>query len=532
MDCTASRIPYRQVNSFSKITLDYIDQSESLKQFYAFPPNVKGIQQAIERRRKFPNDRELLVNVLKDQYSNVEHTENVQQNICSLLLENSFAVTTAHQNNIFTGPLYFIYKIVHVIRLAQHFKQMLPEHHFVPVFYVGSEDADLAELNHIYLANEKLEWETKQTGAVGRMEVDKNLLKLIDRMEGELSVLPHGREFIELIRKYYVKGKKIQDVTFHFVNHLFGEYGLVILLPDNARLKRKMSAIFKDDLVNQTASHLLDETTGALNLAGYKTQANARQINLFYLDRAKRERIEKIDEEWRLVNGIERFTENDLEHELENHPEKFSPNVILRGLFQETILPNIAFVGGGGETAYWLQLKKLFENYKVPFPVLILRNSFLVVEKKWREAIAALGFDVEDFFSKEQELINKWVQRQTKVNIKLEAPLQEVQKLYDSLKNQVAAVDTTLEKHVEALKAGTVYSLQELEKKMLRAEKRKYADQQQQLQKIKSRLFPKDGLQERFENISYYYSVFGPDFIKRLYENSPAMEQEFTILSC
>jgi uncharacterized protein YllA (UPF0747 family) len=225
------------------------------------------------------------------------------------------------------------------------------------------------------------------------------------------------------------------------------------------------------------------------------------------------------------------FTREQLLTELQEHPERFSPNVILRGLYQESILPNIVFIGGGGETAYWLELKDLFEHYKIPFPVLVLRNSFLIVENKWQEKIAKSGFTPEDFFLPEQELLDRHVRKESRNHIKLNGSMTELEHLYDEFKKQAAAVDTTLEKHVDALKLKTVHRLQELEKKMLRAERRKFSDQQRQIHAIKTHLFPGNGLQERRENLGYFYAKWGFEFLQKLYEHSPALEQEFVILT-
>ena len=333
------------------------------------------------------------------------------------------------------------------------------------------------------------------------------------------------------IEVYYKEGITIQDATFSFVNALFAEYGLIVLLPDNANLKKLTARIFEDDLLHQTASGIVEQTAANLTAAGYKVQANPREINLFYLKDDRRDRIEKENGEWKVVNGEESFSEKGILTELKEHPERFSPNVILRGLYQETILPNIAFIGGGGETAYWLQLKNLFEHYKVPFPVLVLRNSFLVVEKKWQQAISKLGFTTEDFFLPEQELVNRLVARESDNKLKLNGTFSAAEQLYVGIKQQAVAIDVTLEKHVEALKIQTLYRLQELEKKMLRAEKRKFGDRQRQIHTIKTQLFPGNGLQERRENLSYYYAKWGKDFIQKLYDNSLGLEQEFVVMS-
>jgi bacillithiol synthase len=530
MDCTAQRIPYRQTGFFSKTVLDYIDQAPGMKSFFSFPPSLAGIGQAIEQRKKFPTNRPLLVEVLKKQYEGLANSEKVQQNISSLLSPDAFTITTAHQNNIFTGPLYFIYKILHAIKLAAHLKESYPKQDFVPVFYMGSEDADLEELNHIYLAGQKLVWQAKQTGAVGRMKIDKELLALLNLMQGQLGVEPHGDTIIERLRECYKEGETLQLGTFRLLNALFGEYGLVVLLPDNHDFKSQMQQVFEDDLLHQTASNIVESTVSKLQQAGYKVQANPREINLFYLENQLRERIEKENEEWIVLNTDIKFSKDQLLKELKQFPERFSPNVILRGLYQETILPNIAFVGGGGELAYWLQLKTLFEHYQVPFPVLILRNSFLLIEQKWQEKIHRLGFKPDDFFLPAEELLNRLVINQSQNDTRLNGSLTAVENMYEDFKKQAGAIDGTLTQHVDALKLRAVYRLQELQKKMLRAEKRKFSDQQRQINAIREHLFPKRDLQERKENFSSYYAKWGKEFIDSLHQHSLSLEQEFVMI--
>jgi bacillithiol biosynthesis cysteine-adding enzyme BshC len=531
MDCTSTRLPYRQASHFSKTVLDYLDHAPALKDFYAYALSLQGIQQAIEMRRGFATDRETLVQELRKQYKDIHARQPVQKNIDALRKQDCFTITTAHQPNIFTGPLYFIYKILHAIKLAEYCQASLPGSQFVPVFYMGSEDADLEELGHFYIQGQKYTWNTKQTGAVGRMKVDKELRELITLAAGQLTVLPFGNEIIELIKECYAEGRLVQEATFHFVNALFGELGLVVLIPDNAALKNRMRSVFEDELLNQRASALVRETADRLQLAGYKTQAHPREINLFYLKDGIRERIEEKNGVYSVVNSKYSFSKDEMMRELNEHPERFSPNVILRGLFQETILPNLVFIGGGGELSYWLELKELFKNYRTPFPVLVLRNSFLIVERKWKEKMAKLGFTVEDFFLPSAELLNKLVARESGRQIKLNGNFTETEQLYEALKKQVAEIDVTLARHVEALKTQSLYRLQELEKKMLRAEKRKFSDHQRQIEVIKNGLFPGNGLQERGENFMYYYSKWGKEFIRKLYQHSLMLEQEFVIVA-
>lgn len=522
-------ISYNHTNAFAKIILEYLKSSETLQPFYSLPPTIEGIKQVIEKKKHQHVNRKILVEVLNEQYQNISSSEEVQKNIESLLSENTFTVCTAHQPNLFTGPLYFVYKVLHAIKLASYLKEQLPQHHFVPVYYMGSEDADFAELNHTYVDGKKIEWKKQQNGAVGKMQVDNTLLQLIDEMEGQLSNEQYGKEVIDLLRQCYSNGKNIQTATFELVNELYGAWGLIVLIPDHPRLKAEMKKVFEDDLFQHIPFSIVKQTSEQLN-KHYTAQAHPREINLFYLKDDIRERIEYENFQFSIFNFPFVFNEQEMRKELTEHPERFSPNVILRGLYQETILPNVVFIGGGGEIAYWLQLKALFDQYKIVYPVLVLRNSFLIVEEKWKEKIKQLGLTVADFFQSENDLMKLVVLKNSQNTVSLNGNFEIAEALFEQIKTQAEAVDKTLLQHVDAIKTRSLKTLHELEKKMLRAEKRKFAEQQRQIKKIKEALFPNNGLQERVENFSWFYAKWGSNFIEELLKNSLALEQKFTIL--
>lgn len=528
MDCISTRLPYSQTGYFSEIILDYLKQADSLKPFYKHPVSVDGIRASLAARKRFPTNRPVLVEALKEQYKNIATSDRVREHIELLADENTFTVCTAHQPAIFTGSLYFIYKILHTIKLASFLSKEFPEHRFVPVFYMGSEDADLEELGKIYLNNEKLIWDTHQTGAVGRMKPE-GLGTIIDRVEGELSVLPFGSELISLLKETYLGSPDIQTGTFRLLNALFASFGLIILIPDRAGLKQLMVSVFADDLFNHTPSSIVNPAIRDLSVH-YKVQANPREINLFYLKDDLRGRIEKKGGKFIVHGSGLSFEEAGLRNELTGHPERFSPNVILRGLFQETILPNIAFIGGGGETAYWLELRELFDHYKTPFPVLILRNSFLLIEDTWREKLESAGLAVTDIFRSEEDLVNELVKSQSRQQLSLEEEIREALGFYARIKEISGAVDPTLVQHVDALQTKAIKPLEELEKKLLKSEKRKFEDQRRQVNAIKSALFPFDSLQERIDNFMPWYARRGPAFLEHLYAHSLTLEQEFVIL--
>lgn len=522
------RIPYYQTNSFTKIVIDYLQSSEQLKPFYNYPPTIEGIAKTIEQKKKQGVDRRLLVEELNKQYARVAVNTTVKKNIELLADENCFTVCTAHQPNLFTGPLYFMYKILHAIKLCGFLREKFPNYSFVPVYYMGSEDADFAELNHTYVEGKKIEWKKKQTGAVGRMLVDNTLVQLIDELQNQLYAAAHVAEVIEVLKRCYTEGKTIQEATFEIVHALYGNYGLVVLIPDNANLKRQMLPVFRDDIFQQTSSSIVEKTSALLE-QHYKVQANPREINLFYLKDDIRERIIRQGEKFVIHNTEISFTEEELHKELESHPERFSPNVILRGLYQDTILPNIAFIGGGGELAYWLQLKDLFTRYNVAFPVLVLRNSFLIIEKQWKAQLDKLGLNTPDVFRSEFDLLNLVIEKQGK-KPQLNGELTRVTEVYAQLDELASGIDKTLSQHIAALKARTIKQLHALEKKLMRAERKKHEVLQNKIARLKQMLFPLNGLQERVENFSSFHAKWGRSFIDGIFEHSPGLEQEFVVL--
>lgn len=529
MDTNCQRLSYKSTGFFSKMVNDYVEGNEQLQPFYQHPVHLDGVEAAISQRQKFETNRQLLVDCLTEQYSGINLTGLQQQHLGNLLLSNTFTVTTAHQPNIFTGPLYFIYKILHAIKLASELGRQFTQYNFVPVYYMGSEDADLDELGHIYLEGNKLEWKTDQTGAIGRMLVDDQLISLIDIIAGRVGVLPFGAELTAIIRSAYTKGATIQQASLAMVNSLFAEWGLLVLIPDNPQLKAGFVPVIKKELTAQF-SHPLVAATGKALSVDYKMQATGREINLFYLAEQTRERIEKENGQFVVKNKGLSWSEDAMLALVDSQPECFSPNVILRGVFQETVLPNIAFIGGGGEIAYWLELKEVFKACDVPFPVLVVRNSFLLFDDQQTTLAAKLGFTWTELFCDEKSLIDRLVISNSQHQLTLSREMEDLKVFYEKLQLTASAIDRSLNGHVAALQAQALKTIKKLERKMLRAEKRKFDTQQRQIHLLKQQLFPGGNLQERVENFSLFYAKYGTAWLRLLYNHSLALEQKFTLL--
>lgn len=528
-DC--QRITYAETGYFTKQVVDYLNGDEWLKQFYAFAPDTKGIEKAIEQRQQFTTNRTLLVDVLRSQLEEAGlHPSNSQEaHLKNLLNPNCFTITTAHQPNLFTGPLYVIYKIFHAIALAKGLSEKHSGYSFVPVYYMGSEDADLDELGTWTIQGHGRKWNTDQTGAVGRMTVDDLLLKEIDSMKGQLSVLEHGQHLMGLFSKAYQKGRTIQQATLILMQDLFSEYGLLVLIPDDHRLKDQFAAVMLRELEERFSASALQPSIDLLSTK-YKVQVTGRPINLFYLHEHVRERIEFNDGVYVAVDTGKKWSLEELRTELHSNPERFSPNVILRGLYQETILPNLVFIGGGAELSYWMELKQVFAAANVFYPMLVLRNSFLCMEENDVALQRKTGLTNQVLFASAHDQEVWWVNRNTNRTWRVEEYQAELQNLFERLEKNILDVDPTLAQHIDAFAQQTNNKMEGVSKKVLRAEKRSMSDALRQLTALRAKLFPGGSLQERKENFSYFFAKYGTEWMHAIHRNSLGLEQEFTIV--
>ena len=530
MSSSCIHIPFSTTQLFSKLINDYVEGKGTALDFVQYAPNVEGYQAAIEGRKLHPINRGLLVDVLTAQYASLKQEAAVNDHITLLKRDNTFVVTTAHQPNLFSGPLYFFYKIIHAIELAASLKAQFPQYNFVPVYYMGSEDADLDEVGAFNIEDTRYQWNTKQTGAIGRMKVDDALLKLIQQLEGYWAILPQGQKALSIIKEAYQKGKTINEATLYLVHAFFGSKGLLILQPDDAKLKAAFIPVMEKELLTQFSHEAIQPAIKQL-AKDYHVQTEGRSLNLFYLKEQTRARIEKQGEVFIVVDTEMIFTESEIIAELHQHPERFSPNVILRGVYQETILPGVVFVGGGGELAYWMELKKVFQQVGVHYPLLQLRNSFLLMNQKQATQWKELQFEEQDLFKSLLDLEVAYVKKHATEALHLNGQKDDLSNIYATIKKDVVKVDPTLGAHVENLANQASTKLAELEKKMVRAERRKQAVAIQRIHRIKKELFPQDNLQERVENFSKWVGQHDLAWINTIMDNSKGLESRFSIIT-
>ena len=471
-------ISYQKSGYFSKLMNDYLDEKTNLNVLYNRFPNLENFNKQMYEKDSnfhgtFKDKRKILFQSLENQYSNFDISDETLFNLKLLKEFNTFTITTGHQLNLFTGPLYFLYKIISTINLCEQLKKEYPNQNFVPIYWMATEDHDFEEINHFWFKGKKISWKKESFGPVGRLSTE-GLKEIFELFSSELGLGENATHLKDLFEKGYLEHSNLADATRYIANELFKEKGLVILDGDDKNLKQLFVPYAKEELVNQTSSEEVLKTNELL--AEYKIQVNPREINLFYIEDNLRERIVFENNIYKVLNTNYVFSENEILDELENHPEKFSPNVILRPLYQEVILPNLCYIGGGGELAYWLELKSNFEANNITFPMLLLRNSVLISTQKQAEKADKLELTWADLFNKQQDLISNKTKELSNFDIDFTSQKEHLKKQFENLYTIAAKTDKSFIGAVKAQEVKQTKGLENLEKRLLKAEKRVLAE--------------------------------------------------------
>lgn len=525
------RIPFRDTNYFSSLICDYLDEDSKLHQFYNRFPKPENFKAQIEEKHATFNaeSRAVLVKSLMNQYKRLNTSLFTNQNIEALKDPKTFTITTGHQLNLYTGPLYFLYKIISVINLAIQLKQTYPEYNFVPIYWMATEDHDFDEINYFNFKGKKIQWNRKTNGAVGELSND-GLDQVLELFSQELGIGKNADYLRGVFASAYLNHDNLTDATRFLANVLFSKYGLVILDANSTSLKRLFVPYIKEELLNGVSFREVNKTNEKLS-AQFGIQVNPREINLFYLKKNLRERIVKKGDLYQINNTDLSFTQQEILEELNKHPERFSPNVIMRPLYQEVILPNLCYIGGGGELAYWFQLKSFFNKVNVPFPILLLRNSVLIQSQQQSDKLKKLQISQKDIFLNRDGFINKKVREISNIDIDFSIQKKHLENQFESLYKLAEQTDKSFLGAVKSQEKKQLKGLANLERRLLKAQKRKLADQVARMTELQNQLFPNQGLQERNTNFSELYLEYGDDLIVQLMQNLDPFNREFIILT-
>ena len=514
-----------ETNLFDGQHINLVYNQEMLLPFIQRTFSKENIEKQVDLKSDFSQDqRLLLVDALDDQYQGVEVSEATRRNIDSLKDQNTFTITTGHQMSLFTGPLYFVVKILHVIKQCELLNNENGENHFVPVYWMASEDHDFEEIQSLNLFNKKITWESDEQGPVGRYS-----LQGLEEVKSELSELfKDSEEMKTLINS--LQGDNYAEAFRRFVNELFGKYGLIIIDGDDKSLKKAFAPIVEKELREQFSFEAVSITNAELKREGVKQQVHARELNLFYIEKGIRRRIVQDGHEY-VINDIATYTIDEVMEVLKDSPEKFSPNVVLRPVYQESILPNVLYVGGGGEMSYWLQLKRVFESAGVIYPLIQVRNSVVWIDKNLSKKLAKFDLQLEDIFKSTDLLKKEYIESNESDVLDFNEIVSKKELLQKDIEEMVISIDSGLDKYLRGELTRMDKQIDGIKSKLIKVSKTKHEEAMNAIDLIGNRLFPQNGLQERKSNF-FHFCVRGDvsDRMDMLYSALEPFEKDLIVI--
>ncbi len=465
-----------------------------------------------------------MVQQITQQYNN--NGIDLPPNVALLNNDNSYVVTTGHQLCLFGGPQYFIHKIVSVIKLCQTLKKEFPTLEFIPLFWLASEDHDFEEISEAHIYRSTLKINTELKGAVGRMPAS-----IFDKAYSELSELVGEKSTLleSLFGKAVTKGTLAQATT-KWVHNLFKEYNLVILDGDDKTLKKSFASVMKNELFDGKSFQSINETSKKLIEKGYKAQVTPREINLFYIKENLRERIVENNHKFEVLNTSISFTKEEILKELESHPERFSPNSIFRPVYQEFILPNLAYIGGPGELAYWLQLKSNFKRLEVPFPILTLRDLVIVTDAKTIEIIDELKLQLKDLFENEDDIVKKYLKNNATTHVEFENEYKALVELKEKVIEKIEPINKSLVGMVESEFVKMKKGIEHINQKTQRSIKQKEEIKINKIKNLRAKIAPNGKLAERKYNFIPNYLKSPTNYLSNLISVSNTFVNEIKVL--
>lgn len=502
-----------------------------LRSFYRHAPVWESFEAAMLDRDLFETDRQHLADELELQHQSfMMKCPLVKANIEALRGTDCYTVTTGHQLCLATGPLFFLYKIITTINLCKELIKRHPGKVFVPVYWMATEDHDIAEIDHFHVDGHAIRAGSHWNGPSGRQSVEE-LGPVWEELRSLLNGKPHAEQVLDNLRRSYHSTATLAEATRELVLDMFGDEGLIVIDADRPSFKRAFLPVMRKELFERTTRPIVEEVISRMQPL-HKPQVHVRGLNLFYLQNNRRDRLVLGDDgSIRVMDTDLVFTPQEVELLLTEHPERFSPNVILRPLYQETILPNVATVGGPAEIAYWMLLQPLFESHGIPYPILVPRNQALLITSRVLDKFIRQGFAMDEMFLPADELTAAWLLRNENLKPAIDQGRKQVQDAFDRIAGVFARIDSTLEPSVRAEAQRVVNGLEQLERKGTAALKRRHELALTQVRHMADKIKPNGVPQERVENYSSFAATYGTGtLIRSLMDNFEPLDPRFTVL--
>ncbi|NWF50811.1 MAG: bacillithiol biosynthesis cysteine-adding enzyme BshC [Ignavibacteriaceae bacterium] len=538
-------VSFGDIPGHYNLFLDYLHEFENVKDFYPY-----SFKEKEEYRKVFKSisdserpSRLTIKSIIEKQYHGFDLPPKLQNNISALSSPKTLAVCTGQQLGLLGGPLYTFYKIITAIKLSKNLSERHDDYQFIPVFWLEGEDHDFNEIRSINLLNDMNELTTVNYGeeipdddikvSVGTLKLNQSINQVFGQLESVLRETEFKASIISQLKSFYREGETIKQAFKNLLHSIFAEYGLIIFDPQDKDIKNLLRPVFLNEIQNfRTNTEKLVNVSAKLEEL-YHAQVKIRPINFFYSTDEGRYAIEPYENEFRLKRKRKSFTYDELIAQIENEPERFSPNVLLRPICQDYLFPTAFYVGGPSEVAYFAQVNVLYKSFNIVPPIVYPRASATIVEKSILSSLEKFNLQITDVFRDPEVLKNKIIQSvsETSVDDAFLDLTNQIDLSFDRLKEKLFDIDKTMSDLSNKYREKIFSYIEELKSKAIQAEKKKHETTLRQIDKVSNSLYPNQALQEREMNFIYFVNKYGMDFLKKIYDELEINKFEHQIIN-
>jgi len=517
--------------SFTDLYRDYISEFKNVQQYYQTDfHSLQHIPSIAERRKSQVRDRSVLVEVLREQNTLFGAGARTFDNIGLLSDEKTFAVVTGQQVGLFGGPLYTIYKAITALKLAETLTNENPGFHFVPVFWLEAEDHDFEEIGKVGVLNTEgspvvipyplaAKDAGKNLGAVGEIPLGEGIESVYAELQTAMSNSEFKQPLFNLLRKFYHPSATFSTSFAGFLNTLFEDKGLIFISPNDKRFKQLLSPLFQKEIREYPrVSQLIIRQSAKLE-ERYHAQIKTKALNLFYFHKGGRYFIEPRETDFSLRGTRHFIPKEELLRVAVEQPELLSPNVALRPICQDMLLPTVAYVAGPSEVAYFAQLQEVYRYFDLTMPMIYPRATATIAEERMEKILERYELTVEDVFSRPEEIQKKVLGMLAEVNIEemFTRVRGAIRDQMNEMKFGINYIDPTLTGTLEHTHQRIDSQIAAFQEKVIAAQQRKHETALRQIEKVKHTLFPRDNFQERELSIIHFMNKHGLEFVRFLY---------------
>lgn len=528
-DNVTDALRFTEIPRTTRLFTDFLYDYQKVSRFY--PDYGRSVEPLAEHARRIGQqqfDRKRVPDALERINRRAGSPELTFKHIDMLRRPGSVAIVTGQQAGLFTGPLYTIHKALTVIKLAQCLRDQGVE--AAPVFWIASEDHDYEEVNHCRVIDREgrikdIKYEAsghKTDEPVGRVELCEGIKATVDELIASLAASEFMPALERDLRESYAEGVGFADAFARLMARLFREYGVVLLDPLDDELKQVAAPLYVDALDKSSEiARALVARSRELEEAGYHAQIHVSDdmVPLFIMDDGRRAAITQHGDRFTVKGSSRSFSKDELVELAVRCPSCFSPNVTLRPVVQDYLLPTAAYIGGPAEIAYFAQLRAVYETLGRQEPCVLPRASFTIVEGRHQKTMNKYGLELKDFFDGLHPAVTKVVEQSLDRNIadaftETERTLNEH---LDKLKDALKRADATLSDPLDTARAKMMYQLEHLRTRFIHASAHREQTVYRQIERAFTTLCPDKNLQERELNVYYFLSRYGPSLIEELY---------------